>query len=73
MRSPVVAYRHQEPGQRPRAVVGLLDGRDRPARAGTVVVRVAVQSLGYLAAEILRIFVQSAALGAGPHSSGSHW
>jgi hypothetical protein len=73
MSGPVVADRRRELGRRQRAVVGRPDGPDRTSRAGMVVVRVAVQSLGYLSAEIPRIVVQSAALEAEPRSSHGLW
>lgn len=60
--SPVVVGRRLELGRRQHAVVALLGEPDRTARAGMVVVRVAAQSLGHLAAEIPRTFAQSAAL-----------
>jgi len=73
MRSPVVADRRRELGRQQRALAGLADGLDRTSRAGMVVVRVVVQSLGYLAAEILRIFAQSAALEVETCAAGSLW
>jgi hypothetical protein len=65
--------RHRGLGRRRYVVVALPGAPDRTARAGMVVVRVAAQSLGYLAAGIPRTFAQLAARVAGMHSSRGSW
>ena len=68
MRSPAGAGRRLGLGRLQRGLAARPDGPGRTSRAGMVVVRVAVQSLGYLAA-VPRIFGQSAVRVAMTHSS----
>jgi len=69
MKSLAVAARRLGLDRQQRVVVAHPDGPVRTSRTGVVVVRVAVRSLGYLAAQIPGIFAQSAVLVAITHSS----